>query len=129
MWAGWVLPHDTEMVLLADLVSDDETAVEAAALVGNVVLVLRSGSTLRSEARALVEILHRRKINILGTLVVDVPEHYLEHARSRSRRGGLGTRNQKERTIRASGMEIGYTGGWIMKLLPFHGPGSCLGPT
>ena len=85
--------------LVYDLPSlqDHETAVEAAALVGNVVLVLRSGSTLRSEARNLVEILHRRKINILGTLVVDVPEHYLEHAQARARKGGLGIRNQKER--------------------------------
>ena len=58
-----------------------EMALEAAATIGNVVLVLRSGWSNRADTRQLVELLQKRHINILGTLVVDVPEHYLEHNR------------------------------------------------
>jgi len=61
-----------------------ETALEAAAMIGNVVLVLRSGWSRRSETRQLVDLLQKRRINILGTLVVDVPDHYLEQRRSTS---------------------------------------------
>ena len=56
-----------------------ETALEAAAAIGNVVLVLRSGWSRRAETRQLVELLQRRHINILGTWVIDVPDHYQEN--------------------------------------------------
>ena len=56
-----------------------ETALEAAAAIGNVVLVLRSGWSRRADTRQLVELLQRRHINILGTWVIDVPDHYQEN--------------------------------------------------
>jgi succinoglycan biosynthesis transport protein ExoP len=73
-----------------------ETALEAAAEVGNVVLVLRSGWSRRSEIRQLVELLQKRRINILGTLVVDVPDHYLEQRRSTSQQHGEYRTTQEE---------------------------------
>jgi len=65
-----------------------EMALEAAATIGNVVLVLRSGWSNRADTRQLVELLQKRHINILGTLVVDVPDHYIEHTRPAPRSGG-----------------------------------------
>ena len=65
-----------------------EMALEAAAAIGNTVLVLRSGWSRRADARQLVELLQKRHINILGTLVVDVPDHYLEHSGSALQFGG-----------------------------------------
>jgi len=73
-----------------------ETALEAAAEVGNVVLVLRSGWSRRSDIRQLVELLQKRRINILGTLVVDVPDHYLEQRRSTSQQHGEYRTTQEE---------------------------------
>jgi uncharacterized protein involved in exopolysaccharide biosynthesis/MinD-like ATPase involved in chromosome partitioning or flagellar assembly len=67
-----------------------ETALEAAAAIGNVVLVLRSGWSRRADTRQLVELLQKRHINILGTLVIDVPEHYLEHTRPVAQHAGTG---------------------------------------
>jgi len=67
---------------------DHETALEAAAAIGNVVLVLRSGWSNRADTQQLVELLQKRHINILGTLVVDVPDHYIEHTRPAPRSGG-----------------------------------------
>jgi len=67
-----------------------ETALEAAAAIGNVVLVLRSGWSRRAESRRLVGLLQKRHVNILGTLVVDVPDHYLEHRSPVARQGTSG---------------------------------------
>ena len=67
-----------------------EMALEAAAAIGNAVLVLRSGWSRRADTRQLVELLQKRHINILGTLVVDVPDHYLEHSSSAPQSGGSG---------------------------------------
>ena len=67
-----------------------ETALEAAAAIGNVVLVLRSGWSRRADTRQLVALLQQRHINILGTLVIDVPEHYLEHNRPAAQHAGAG---------------------------------------
>ena len=51
-------------------------------------LVLRSGQSRRSETRNLVDLLQRRHVDILGTLVVDVPEHYLEQTRTGPKHSG-----------------------------------------
>ena len=67
-----------------------ETALEAASAIGNVVLVVRSGWSRRADTRQLVALLQQRHINILGTLVIDVPDHYLEHNRSVAQRAGTG---------------------------------------
>ena len=74
-----------------------ETALEAAAAVGNVVLVLRSGWSRRAETRQLVELLNKRHINILGTLVIDVPGHYLEQKQSAGRQRNAGGKKTEER--------------------------------
>jgi succinoglycan biosynthesis transport protein ExoP len=67
-----------------------ETALEAAAAIGNVVLVLRSGWSRRADTRQLVALLQQRHINILGTLVIDMPEHYLEYNRPAAQHAGAG---------------------------------------
>ena len=67
-----------------------ETALEAASAIGNVVLVLRSGWSRRADTRQLVALLQQRHINILGTLVIDVPDHYLEHNRPVAQHAGTG---------------------------------------
>lgn len=72
-----------------------ETALEAAATIGNVILVLRSGWSRRSETRQLVDLLLKRRINILGTLVVDVPDHYLDQ-RTEARQPPSAYRNTHE---------------------------------
>jgi Mrp family chromosome partitioning ATPase len=74
-----------------------ETSLEVAAAVGNVVLVLRSGWSRRAETRQLVELLNRRHINILGTLVVDVPEHYREQKQPATRQRTAGGMNPEEK--------------------------------
>ena len=71
--------------------------LEAAAAVGNVVLVLRSGWSRRAETRQLVELLNKRHINILGTLVIDVPGHYLEQKQSAGRQRNAGGKKTEER--------------------------------
>ena len=73
-----------------------ETALEAAAAIGNVVLVVRSGWSRRAETRKLVDLLQKRHINILGTLVTDVPEHYLEHAMPVSKQAVAGSTPYEE---------------------------------
>jgi uncharacterized protein involved in exopolysaccharide biosynthesis/Mrp family chromosome partitioning ATPase len=74
-----------------------ETSLEVASAIGNVVLVLRSGWSRRAETRQLVELLNRRHINILGTLVVDVPEHYLEQKQPAARKRAGGEMNPEEK--------------------------------
>jgi uncharacterized protein involved in exopolysaccharide biosynthesis/Mrp family chromosome partitioning ATPase len=74
-----------------------ETALEAAAAIGNVVLVMRSDWSLRADTRQLVELLQKRHINILGTLVIDVPDHYLEHNRPAQQHVGTGNNTYEDR--------------------------------
>jgi uncharacterized protein involved in exopolysaccharide biosynthesis/Mrp family chromosome partitioning ATPase len=65
--------------LLFDLppLSALETSVEAAMAIGNLLLVVRSGQTLRSELRETTQMLHDRGINIRAVLLTDVPDELL----------------------------------------------------
>jgi len=74
-----------------------ETALEAAAAIGNVVLVLRSGWSRRADTRQLVELLQRRHVNILGTWVIDVPDHYLENNRPAPHSGVSGNTTYEDK--------------------------------
>ena len=74
-----------------------ETALEAASAIGNVVLVLRSGWSRRADTRQLVALLQQRHINILGTLVIDLPDHYLEHNRPGLQRAATGNTTHEDK--------------------------------
>ena len=54
-----------------------ETVVEAAAEIGNLLLVVRSGRTRRSELRQTAEMLQERGASLRGVLVTDVPVELL----------------------------------------------------
>ena len=54
-----------------------ETSVEAAATIGNLLLVVRSGQTPRSELREVAQMLRDRGIKLRGVLLTDVPDDLL----------------------------------------------------
>ena len=70
--------------------------VQSLCAMTKVVLVLHSGWTQRSDARRLVELLNRRRIEVLGALIVDVPDHYLEQPRTQAPRPGSGHAKHEE---------------------------------
>ena len=74
-----------------------ETAIEAAAAIGNAILVLRSGWSKNDDIKQLITVLQARRINILGTLVVDVPDNYLEQATHNRQQHSRQTMNKKDR--------------------------------
>ncbi|WP_295454139.1 hypothetical protein [uncultured Thiodictyon sp.] len=55
-----------------------ETVLEAAASLGNLLLVARSGQTTRTQLREAVELLDERGAKVHGILVTDVPPELLE---------------------------------------------------
>lgn len=59
-------------------VSEDETALEFAAVVGKVVIVARSGKTSRKQTEETIALLRSRNVEILGAVIVDVPEERRE---------------------------------------------------
>jgi len=54
-----------------------ETSVEAAATIGNLLLVVRSGQTSRSELRETAQMLRDRGISLRAVLLTDVPDDLL----------------------------------------------------
>lgn len=70
--------------------ADQHDAVpEAAAAIGSVVLVMRSGGSRRSDVAALVAALDKRQASILAAMVIDVPARLLEQKPPRPRPRGL----------------------------------------
>ena len=57
---------------------------------------LLRGSRRRAETRKLVDLLQKRHINILGTLVTDVPAHYMEHTIPAPQQAVAGGTDHKE---------------------------------
>lgn len=55
-----------------------ETAMEAAAIIGSVIVVLHSGQSRRKQVAELVEKLAQRRVKVVAAVVVDVPDKYLE---------------------------------------------------
>jgi tyrosine-protein kinase Etk/Wzc len=55
----------------------EETSVEAAATIGNLLLVVRSGQTPRSELRETAQMLRDRGIHLRAVLLTDVPDDLL----------------------------------------------------
>ena len=58
--------------------SGQETALEAAASVGSVILVMQSGSCRRKEVAQLVAKLSQRRVRVIAAVVAEVPNNYLE---------------------------------------------------
>ena len=65
-------------IRLPATLSGQETAIEAATAVGNVILVMQSGSSYRKEVANLVEKLKQRRVNVIAAVVTDVPVERLE---------------------------------------------------
>jgi succinoglycan biosynthesis transport protein ExoP len=58
--------------------SGQETAMEAAAAVGSVILVMHSGRCRRKQVASLVAKLKQRRVKVIAAVVTDVPNNYLE---------------------------------------------------
>jgi Mrp family chromosome partitioning ATPase len=54
-----------------------ETVLEAAAAIGNLLLVVRSGQTARAELREMVQTLQNRDVPIRAVILTDVPDELL----------------------------------------------------
>jgi uncharacterized protein involved in exopolysaccharide biosynthesis/Mrp family chromosome partitioning ATPase len=72
--------EDFDGNVLYDLppLSAQETVLEAAAAVGNVLIVVRSGQTRRAELREIGALLRDRGINVCAALLTDVPADILD---------------------------------------------------